>query len=74
MIQTTGLDKNSRIYIAGHNGLVGSAIWRALGIAGFANLIGHRSSQVDLRNQEQTARAIEVSKPCLLYTSPSPRD
>ena len=37
------------IYVAGHRGLVGSAVWRRLESEGFGNLIGWRSGQVDLR-------------------------
>ena len=36
------MSKDSRIYVAGHNGLVGSAIWRELEHQGFKNLIGRR--------------------------------
>ncbi|TDQ19388.1 GDP-L-fucose synthase [Algoriphagus boseongensis] len=42
---------NTRIYIAGHRGMVGSAIWRALEAKGYSNLIGTSSSELDLRNQ-----------------------
>jgi GDP-L-fucose synthase len=45
------LDKNSRIYVAGHRGLVGSAIWRHLQSEGFTDLIGAPSSQLDLRDR-----------------------
>ncbi len=42
----------TKIYIAGHKGMVGSAIWRALEAAGFHNLIGRTSKELDLRNQK----------------------
>ena len=45
------MDKNSRIYVAGHRGLVGSAIWRHLQSEGFTDLIGAPSSQLDLRDR-----------------------
>ena len=45
------LDKNSRIYVAGHRGLVGSAIWRHLQSEGFTDLVGAPSSQLDLRDR-----------------------
>jgi len=45
------LDKSSRIYVAGHRGLVGSAIWRRLLADGYENLIGASSSELDLRNR-----------------------
>ena len=43
--------KDSKIYIAGHNGMVGSAIWRKLTKEGYTNLIGKSSKELDLRNQ-----------------------
>lgn len=42
----------SRIYIAGHRGMVGAAIWRNLESKGYTNLIGKTSSELDLRNQQ----------------------
>ncbi len=42
------MDKNSKIYIAGHRGLVGSAIWRNLQQRGFTNLIGRSHAELDL--------------------------
>jgi GDP-L-fucose synthase len=46
------MDKDSKIYIAGHNGMVGSAIWRFLKNDGYKNIIGRTSSELDLRNQK----------------------
>ncbi len=45
------MDKNAKIYIAGHRGLVGSAIVRALQAKGFENLLLRASAELDLRNQ-----------------------
>ena len=45
------MNKQTKIYIAGHNGMVGSAIWRALKAKGYENLIGASSKVLDLRNQ-----------------------
>ena len=45
------MDKQAKIYIAGHKGMVGSAIWKNMESRGFTNLIGRDSSKVDLRNQ-----------------------
>ena len=42
------MSENSCIYVAGHRGLVGSAIWRALERRGFKNLIGRSRSEVNL--------------------------
>ena len=43
---------NSKIYIAGHRGMVGSAVWRALESRGYSNLIGKTRAELDLRNQQ----------------------
>ncbi len=48
------MDKNDKIYIAGHKGLVGSAILRKLTEQGFTNIITRNSSELDLCNQTQT--------------------
>ena len=45
------MNKDIKIYIAGHNGMVGSAIWRTLTAKGYTNLIGASSKELDLRNQ-----------------------
>ena len=47
------MNNQTKIYIAGHKGMVGSAIWRALTKKGYSNLIGRRSSILDLRNQAE---------------------
>ena len=47
------MNKDSAIYIAGHRGMVGSAIWRILYNNGYTNLIGKSSSELDLRNQSE---------------------
>lgn len=39
------IDKHSVVYVAGHGGLVGSAVWRQLQQDGFTNLVGWRSSK-----------------------------
>ena len=46
------MEKNSRIYVAGHRGLVGSAITRALLEAGFSNLVLKPHAELELRNQQ----------------------
>ncbi|MBU6347119.1 MAG: GDP-L-fucose synthase [Actinomycetales bacterium] len=53
----------SRIYIAGHRGLVGSALWRYFDRLGFENLIGWSSAELDLRDREKTVEAIISAKP-----------
>ncbi|MDB9713547.1 GDP-L-fucose synthase [Flavobacteriaceae bacterium] len=47
----TKLAKSSKIYIAGHSGMVGSACWKILQKSGYTNLIGQSSKDLDLRNQ-----------------------
>ncbi|MBL7698738.1 MAG: NAD-dependent epimerase/dehydratase family protein, partial [Chitinophagaceae bacterium] len=46
------MDKKDRIYVAGHNGMVGSAIVRKLKKEGYDNLLLKTSSELDLRKQE----------------------
>tara|TARA_B110000908_G_scaffold170846_1_gene231606 strand:- start:830 stop:1783 length:954 start_codon:yes stop_codon:yes gene_type:complete len=46
------IKKTTKIYIAGHKGMVGSAVWRALEKKGYSNLLGKTSAELDLRNQE----------------------
>ena len=43
---------NSKIYVAGHRGMVGSAVWRTLASKGYTNLIGKTSAELDLTNQQ----------------------
>lgn len=57
------LDRNARFYVAGHGGLVGSAIWRHLQMAGFTNLVGRNSSDLDLRDREAVFDFFASTKP-----------
>ncbi len=57
------ITKDSKIYIAGHRGMVGSAIWRQLEGIGYTNLIGKTSKELDLRNQSQVNSFFEKEKP-----------
>lgn len=57
------MNLNSKIYIAGHNGMVGSAIWMVLLSKGYTNLIGASSKVLDLRNQEAVVDFISKEKP-----------
>ena len=47
------MKKSTKIYVAGHRGMVGSAVWRALLKKGYNNLLGKSSAELDLRNQHQ---------------------
>jgi GDP-L-fucose synthase len=49
--RTLPIARDARVFVAGHHGLVGSAIWRHLTDQGFTDLIGARSSEVDLRDR-----------------------
>ena len=57
------LNKESKIYIAGHNGMVGSACWRALEAKGYKNIFGFSSKVLDLRDQRSVLEMIEREKP-----------
>lgn len=57
------LDKGSKIYIAGHKGLVGSAIWNNLKARGYNNLIGRTHKELDLTNQAGVAQFFKDEKP-----------
>ncbi|GAA0881341.1 GDP-L-fucose synthase [Algoriphagus jejuensis] len=54
---------NKKIYIAGHRGMVGSSIWRALEAKGYANLIGRTSAELDLKNQNAVVDFFQTEKP-----------
>ncbi len=51
------------MYVAGHRGLAGSAIWRALGDAGFTDLVGATSAEVDLRDRPATFDHLLATRP-----------
>lgn len=57
------LDRSAPFYVAGHRGLVGSAIWRHLKNERFENLIGATSSELDLRDRQAVARFMDEHRP-----------
>ena len=57
------LDKNSKIYVAGHRGLVGSAIWNNLLSRGYQNLVGRSHSELDLTDQLAVRRFFDEERP-----------
>ena len=61
------MQPNDKIYIAGHRGMVGSAIWRRLERAGFTNLIGRTSVQLDLKNQAAVQEFFETERPDYVF-------
>ena len=54
---------SSKVYIAGHNGLVGSALARAWQAAGYTNIVGRRSAELDLRRQPEVEAFFAAEKP-----------
>jgi GDP-L-fucose synthase len=63
------LNKSSKIYIAGHRGMVGSAIWRKLQAEGYQNLLGRTSAELDLRNQQAVNDFFKTKKPDIVIDS-----
>ncbi len=61
------MEKNSKIYIAGHAGLVGSTIKDKLILNNYNNLILRTSSELDLRNQQEVNKFFEVEKPDYVF-------
>ena len=57
------LDKNSKIYVAGHNGLVGSAIWNNLKQRGYTNLVGRSHKELDLTDQYAVKKFFDDERP-----------
>jgi GDP-L-fucose synthase len=57
------LDKSAKIYVAGHNGLVGSAIWNNLKARGYTNLVGRSHRELDLTDQNQVRAFFDAEKP-----------
>ena len=57
------LDKNSKIYVAGHRGLVGSAIWNNLVQRGFTNLIGRTHAELDLEDPAAVKAFFDAERP-----------
>ena len=60
------MNKSTKIYIAGHRGMVGSAVWRALEKKGYTNLIGRTSRELDLRDQEAVKQFYATEKPAVV--------
>lgn len=61
------MELNDKIFIAGHRGMVGSAIHRRLVTAGFDNVITRSSQELDLRNQQAVAEFFEEEKPDYVF-------
>lgn len=63
MNYNTSMDKNSKIYVAGHHGLVGSAIWNNLKARGYNNLVGRTHAELDLTDQVAVKRFFDEEQP-----------
>jgi GDP-L-fucose synthase len=61
------MNKDAKIYVAGHNGMVGSSIVRLLKASGFNNLVVRGSKEVDLRDQSQVNAFFEEEKPSHVF-------
>ena len=61
------MEKKGKIYIAGHRGMVGSAIYRKLRKEGYDNFVTRTSTELDLRNQEDVKRFFKEEKPDYVF-------
>ena len=61
------MDKSSRVYIAGHKGMVGSAIYRLLEKQGYKNLLGASRQELDLTNQNAVASFFSINRPDYVF-------
>ncbi len=61
------MDKQAKIYIAGHTGMVGSAIYRKLTSLGYKNIIGRSSTELDLRFQDYVTSFFEQERPDYVF-------
>jgi GDP-L-fucose synthase len=61
------LEKSAKIYVAGHRGMVGSAIYRKLVKEGYTNLITRTSAELDLRDQQAVAEFFKTEKPDYVF-------
>jgi GDP-L-fucose synthase len=63
------MEQGARIYVAGHRGLVGSAVWRSLEREGFTDLIGHTHSELDLLNTDAVRDFYAGEKPEFVFVA-----
>ena len=61
------MNKSDKIYVAGHNGMVGSAIIRKLKMAGYSNILVRSSKELDLRNQRHVEEFFQSEKPDYIF-------
>lgn len=60
------MEKTDKIYVAGHRGLVGSAIVRNLQVKGYTNVIGRTHKELDLKDQAMVRKFLKKKSPMLL--------
>ena len=60
---TSALERDAPVHVAGHRGMVGSAVWRHFSAQGFTNLIGRTSRELDLRDRDQTFAFYRDARP-----------
>ncbi|MEP7054740.1 MAG: GDP-L-fucose synthase [Actinomycetota bacterium] len=63
----SGLDRQATVYVAGHRGLAGTAIWRELGAQGFTRLIGRTSAELDLRDRAAVFEFFAGQRPAYVF-------
>lgn len=63
------MDKQSKIYVAGHRGMVGSAIVRRLQAEGYHNIVTRTSAEMDLRDQDQVKAFFDQEKPDFVFVA-----
>ncbi|MEJ2452281.1 MAG: NAD-dependent epimerase/dehydratase family protein, partial [Gammaproteobacteria bacterium] len=61
------MDKDAKIYVAGHRGLVGSAIMRQLTEHGYRNIVTRSHAELDLTDQQATRAFFEVARPKFVF-------
>jgi GDP-L-fucose synthase len=61
--RAVALSRSSRVYVAGHKGLAGSALWRKLHASGFTDVVGASSSELDLRDRDKTFSYLHSVRP-----------
>ncbi|MBX3721902.1 MAG: GDP-L-fucose synthase [Turneriella sp.] len=61
------MEKSAKIYIAGHRGMVGSAIWRELNASGYTNLIGQTHKELDLTDAHAVDRFFSEQRPQYVF-------
>lgn len=66
MQYTAPLDRTAPVYVAGHRGLVGSAIWRHLEAQGFTRLIGRTSAELDLTDRGRVFEFLRAERPAVV--------